>query len=358
MRFVRQRIRGKQPQQQQQRLRQRCSILRRPAASVLGTSWGELRCSKLLARFAELHGEMPYEVPPTEAVREFRGQLLQLASSRTHKVACVAISLLLYSEALSCEGTPSDQRVMVAGARERLKLIERIGRARWDGLRVSGNELLVSLRSCAEPTARRLSVLSRLVSMASGWKHGAPSAELTELRRAVAAALQQASQHGGVAAQCAVCLNDWGSEDSAIVLKCLHAVHTDCFWGLMMSHHAAAYRGRCRTCKADPGWGRLARSNIRCSVASALAASVVSAYDSEEFGAHELDAWMPPFVAKMCERMGSELPERTGAAGAHAAWREVDRELKRRCWRRPLGFAAAVRGQLPSRNSLLSTVLS
>lgn len=270
----------------------------------------------LLLDYATLSAAIKGEPRPGPRLRAFRRRLLRLARSAEPSqatVASAAASLLLYTEALSADGTPRDAETMEAAVEVRRNLIATLGRTRWDSARIQGGELVKALEELGVAQPRRLSVLHRLVSVAGGQKHGQPSLELVALGTALASALRRVDPEGA----CGVCLEHWAPSDRALVPVCGHAVHADCFWAMLVGPSVQSYRGRCRTCRAPYRWGPMARSNLRCMLAATIASSLRGA---------EPASLSAPEVAILCTRISQEVGE---GETSENVWQELKRECSR-----------------------------
>eukprot|EP00927_Polykrikos_kofoidii_P044601 TRINITY_DN38520_c0_g1_i1.p1 TRINITY_DN38520_c0_g1~~TRINITY_DN38520_c0_g1_i1.p1 ORF type:complete len:445 (-),score=85.90 TRINITY_DN38520_c0_g1_i1:105-1439(-) len=329
-------------------------VLRRPAAATpafgsrslfQGRRRASVPVESLLAEFSAAHVASPSgDGLPGPLLRKSRRRLLRIATDERAEEASAAASLLIYSEALAERGVAEDFRVMAAGLEARRRLIKRFGRSRWDDKRVSACELL---RAVEGADARRLSVLHRLVSLAAGLKHGGRSSELSVIASATVAALMK---HGSENC-CGLCFAKWCEADRAVVVpSCGHALHADCFWALVTGPCVPSYRGRCRTCRRPHRWGRMARANLRCTLAAASAAalacamgararelgvesggengiagesgaagSVASTAAGVGGGGNENSACFPPpyVVAELCVCVAAEIGEGVGTFGLH-----------------------------------------
>ena len=259
--------------------------------------------SELVTEFAAIAACIASESAPGPRLRGFRRRLLQLARGPGRE-AVPACALLLCTEALACGGNARDAAVVAAAVEIRRQLLAELGRERWDELRATGGELVRALLGRGAASPRRLSVLHRVLSLVSGLKHGAPLEELALLSRATAAALRLEDAEGC----CGICLASWGEDGDHRVLvpRCGHALHADCFWRLVLAPCAQAYRGRCRTCRQPLLWGPLARSNLRCTLAAALASGVATA--APRMAAEEL--------AEFCLRIAEDVGGKRGARRA------------------------------------------
>eukprot|EP00435_Cladocopium_sp_Y103_P013029 s5514_g3.t1 len=114
---------------------------------------------------------------------------------------------------------------------------------------------------------------------------------------------------------CPICLAGWRADDSVLVLSCNHVLHVDCFWKMITAAGSDALRGRCRVCRAPVHWGPVARSNLRCILASALAAALVRQQQAGG-GLSQSD------VAEYCSRVSEEIGE-----SFHDIWTEVPYQL-------------------------------
>eukprot|EP00931_Biecheleriopsis_adriatica_P050230 TRINITY_DN29073_c0_g1_i2.p1 TRINITY_DN29073_c0_g1~~TRINITY_DN29073_c0_g1_i2.p1 ORF type:complete len:331 (+),score=62.97 TRINITY_DN29073_c0_g1_i2:128-994(+) len=253
--------------------------------------------------------------PPLTNLRQ---TLFSLARDLRYKEAATACSLLLYSEALtgSDEGDSMTQKAVQA----RHRLLDHLGRKRWDERRVTGQELLQLL---PDASPHCLCLCQRLVSLVSGRKHGPPSAELTSLATAITAAVRLQDKQGA----CAICLERWSANDRLLVPQCGHALHVDCFWSMITGPSSEGLRGHCRTCRERTRWGPLARANLRCTLSSAAAAAVARCAESGGDFSEE--------VAALCCRLGQEIGE-----PAMSMWKDLSRDLARRSVRGVRGVAA------------------
>ncbi|CAE8590362.1 unnamed protein product [Polarella glacialis] len=237
--------------------------------------------------------------------------LLAIARDLRRKDAAAACSLLIYSEALEPEGLESPEAVAVEAVAARRRLLNRGGRKLWDQGRISGQELLEVLPNAS---ARCLCLLQRLVSLASGRKHGEPSPELAAMALATAAAVLRSDPEGS----CAICLEAWSPTARLLVPSCGHTLHVDCFWAMIAGPCSQAMRGLCRTCRRPSIWSPLARSNLRCTLTSAASAAAARCQEAGE-------AMGPGDFAALCVQFGSEIGDRPSDL-----WNELKQDLARR----------------------------
>lgn len=323
-----------------QKPRTQCSAAERQAAPEASP----LR-QRLMQSFAELVKAAPLTGVPPRKLQKLRKTLLEIARDARRRDAAAACSLLLFTEVLAdppphavavatglpqapdedgrvsigacccpslpgCPKSEAEQAQAFQAAATRLRLMDIKGREGWDAERVTAQELLEAI---PEATPRQLCVLHRLVSLAAGKKHGAPSPELAALSGAAAAAQKQRDPEGC----CCVCLTPWSSGSPILVFSCGHALHVDCFGSLVSSPAAPALRGRCRTCKQPTYWGPLTGGNLRCTMAAAGATSFARACTQGE-------ALDPGAVALMCMRIAQEM-----RVGPEVVWEEFREEAVR-----------------------------
>ncbi|CAJ1365839.1 unnamed protein product [Effrenium voratum] len=140
-----------------------------------------------------------------------------------------------------------------------------------------------------------------------------PSAELQALSSATAKAVCRADPEGA----CPICLLSWKEDDSVLVLSCNHVLHVDCFWKMITSGCSEVTRGRCRVCRTPVHWGPVARSNLRCTLGSALAAALVRQQRAGG-GLTQFE------VAEYCARVSQEIGE-----SFREVWMEVPLQLRK-----------------------------
>lgn len=280
-----------------------------------------------------MHSACRGQLRPSPRLRAFRRRLLKHAKEATPETASVAASLLVYTEALASVGTERDDRTMEEGLNTLEDLMERLGSPRWDRLRVGGPELAAALE---RPSPWQLSALSRLVSLASGSKHVA-TAEMQEMSAAVPAALMRDD-----VPECAICLQGWQRQDKVVVPMCGHALHADCFWQLALLSQGDA-RGRCPSCLQPFRWGPLARSNLRCTMATAAGALQRSTpYRDDDSSCKSAEVFFPIKETLRGQRrfedalglidIAMRIAEALGqpVVGTEAAWEELLLERERR----------------------------
>lgn len=220
--------------------------------------------------------------------------------------APAACSLMLFSEALPGHVNLCD---VLEAIDYHQAIRKHIGDERWEERRVRADELLKKLQG-AKVSPRSFSLLHRAVSVACAKKDG-PSEELKALSSATSKAVCDKDPEGA----CPICLAGWRADDSVLVLSCNHVLHVDCFWKMITAAGSDALRGRCRVCRAPVHWGPVARSNLRCILASALAAALVRQQQAGG-GLSQSD------VAEYCSRVSEEIGE-----SFHDIWTEVPYQL-------------------------------